>query len=236
MRPVDGLAWQLAQNRTAKDYPFAGGLVPLLEANAAAVPDHPAVIYENDIETYGAFNSKVNRLAHLLLELGCGRDRLVGLCFDRSLHLPAAVWAVLKAGGAYVPLAVDDPDLRLKELIDDAGPRDHFLRRGDRCEAAAVRQACDRRRRGCGWRGSAGPEPRHRHRRRSSRLHDLHVGIHRAAEGRDGGAWGDPQPDRLDAGSVPLGGKAIASCRKRPIPSMYRSGNSFGPSSPALLW
>ena len=64
---------------------------------------------------------KVNRLAHRLLELGCGRDRLVGLCLDRSLDLPAAVWAVLKAGGAYVPLAVDDPDLRLKELIDDAG-------------------------------------------------------------------------------------------------------------------
>jgi amino acid adenylation domain-containing protein len=121
VRPVDGLAWQLAQNRTAKEYPFAGGLVPLLEASAAALPDHPAVIYENDIETYGAFNSKVNRLAHHLLELGCGRDRLVGLCLDRSLHLPAAVWAVLKAGGAYVPLAVDDPDLRLKELIDDAG-------------------------------------------------------------------------------------------------------------------
>jgi non-ribosomal peptide synthetase component F len=119
VQPVDGLAssWR---RTTAKEYPLRR-LMPLLEANAA-LPDHPAVIYENGIETYGAFNAKVNRLAHLLLELGCGRDRLVGLCLDRSLHLPAAVWAVLKAGGAYVPLAVDDPDLRLKELIDDAGP------------------------------------------------------------------------------------------------------------------
>jgi amino acid adenylation domain-containing protein len=118
---VDGLAWQLAQNRTAKDYPFAGGLVPLLEAHAAAAPDHPAIIYERDIQSYGTFNGKVNRLAHLLRELGCGPDRLVGICMDRSLHLPAAIWGVLKAGGAYVPLAVDDPDLRLKELIEDAG-------------------------------------------------------------------------------------------------------------------
>ena len=37
VKAMDGLAWQLAQNRTAKDYPFAGGLVPLLEANAAAL-------------------------------------------------------------------------------------------------------------------------------------------------------------------------------------------------------
>ena len=117
---MDGLAWQLAQNRTAKDYPFAGGLVPLLEASAAALPDHPAVIYENDIETYGALNSKVNRLAHL------ARTTIRAGPADRPLLRSVdsicrrRFRAVLKVGGAYVPLAVDDPDMRLKELIDDA--------------------------------------------------------------------------------------------------------------------
>ncbi|HVR65327.1 MAG TPA: amino acid adenylation domain-containing protein [Verrucomicrobiae bacterium] len=118
---MDALAWQIAQNRTATDYPFAGGLIPLFEAAAATAPEHPAVVFENEVLTYGVFNQRVNRLAHRLRAMGCGRDRLVGLCLDRSLDLPTAVWAVLKAGGAYVPLAVDDPDLRLKELIDDAG-------------------------------------------------------------------------------------------------------------------
>jgi amino acid adenylation domain-containing protein len=118
---VDGLAWQLAQNQTAADYPFAGGLVPLFEAKAATVPDHPAVVFDDQQASYGEFNARVNRLAHRLLSLGCQEDRLVGLCLDRSLDMATAVWAVLKSGGAYVPLAVEDPDLRLKDIIEDAG-------------------------------------------------------------------------------------------------------------------
>lgn len=118
---ADGLAWQLAQNQTAADYPFVGGLIPLFEAKAAAIPGHPAIIYEDRLATYAEFNARVNRLARRLVELGCRRDRLIGLCLDRCFDIATAVWAVLKAGGAYVPLSVEDPDLRLKDIIDDAG-------------------------------------------------------------------------------------------------------------------
>jgi hypothetical protein len=54
-------------------------------------------------------------------------------------------------------------------------------------------------------RGSAGLGTPASHRRRSARLHDLHVGIHRAAEGRDGGTWAIHNRIALDAGSVPPG-------------------------------
>ncbi len=73
------LAWQLAQNQTAVDCPFNGGLVALFERQVENSPDHPAVVYEGEALSYAEFNRAVNRLARLLQDVfqdrGSGADR-----------------------------------------------------------------------------------------------------------------------------------------------------------------
>jgi len=109
-------------NATTKNYPYGDGLIGMLEDMVAANPDHPAVIYRGETLTYGAFNERVNRLAHRLRTEGVGRDKFVCLCLDRSTEMVIAIWATLKAGGAYVPLNTEDPSQRLAEIIQDSAP------------------------------------------------------------------------------------------------------------------
>lgn len=95
----------------------------VFEAQAAATPDAPAVLFESRVVTYRELNEQANRLAHRLIRLGVARGSLVGLCVDRSPELVAAVLGILKAGGAYVPLDPVYPDNRLAlVLADTAAP------------------------------------------------------------------------------------------------------------------
>ncbi|MGO6755384.1 AMP-binding protein, partial [Rhizobium ruizarguesonis] len=72
---------------------------------------------------YGALNADANRLAHHLIELGVRPDQPVAICVERSPAMVVGLLAILKAGGAYVPLDPAYPSERLRQLLDDAGPR-----------------------------------------------------------------------------------------------------------------
>ncbi|KAJ5406970.1 acetyl-CoA synthetase-like protein [Penicillium sp. CMV-2018d] len=63
--------------------------------------------------TYRDLDALSTRLAHCLVSMGVGPDRLVPLCFHKSLWAVVAVFAVMKAGGAPVFL---NPDLSLDRL------------------------------------------------------------------------------------------------------------------------
>ncbi len=110
-------------NATDKNYGYDGGLVAMMERYASETPDHPALIYMDDVLSFAEFNARVNRLARLLRANGVGKDKFVCLCMDRSLELVIGLWATLKAGGAYVPLNVEDPASRVNEIVDDCRPK-----------------------------------------------------------------------------------------------------------------
>jgi len=98
-------------------------LYRLFEAQAARTPEAVAV-EEGDLRvTYGALNSRANRLARRLRALGVGPDVLVGVCMERSLEAVVALLAVLKAGGAFVPLDPGNPVERLSQVLRRAGVR-----------------------------------------------------------------------------------------------------------------
>ena len=94
----------------------------LLTAHAAAHPDATALVTDDETWTYRRFEERTNRLAHHLRGLGVGPGTLVGVCAERTPHLPVAVLAVLKAGGAYLPLDPTYPPDRLRDIVDDARP------------------------------------------------------------------------------------------------------------------
>lgn len=80
-----------------------------------------AVSYEGSTLSYGALNRQANQLARRLHSLGIGRGSLVGLCFERSPDLVAALLAVQKAGAAYLPLDPGLPAERLEFMLKDSG-------------------------------------------------------------------------------------------------------------------
>ena len=65
--------------------------------------------------------SAPTKLARRLQRLGVGPDKLVGICFERSLEMVVGLLGILKAGGAYVPLDPTYPGERLAHMLRDSG-------------------------------------------------------------------------------------------------------------------
>ncbi len=107
-------------NQTAADYPRGKCLHELFEAQAALVPNRPALRFNEDLLSYRGLNERANQLAHFLQALSVGPDSLVGLCVERSAGMMVALLAILKAGGAYVPLNPDNPKPRLAQQLTGA--------------------------------------------------------------------------------------------------------------------
>ncbi|API55157.1 non-ribosomal peptide synthetase (plasmid) [Rhizobium leguminosarum] len=110
-------------NRTEADYPLDLCVHALFEAQVRRAPDAVALVFEEQSISYGALNADANRLAHHLIGLGVRPDQPVAICLERSPAMVVGLLAILKAGGAYVPLDPAYPSGRLRQLLDDAGPR-----------------------------------------------------------------------------------------------------------------
>jgi amino acid adenylation domain-containing protein len=110
----------VAFNDTQVEYPADVCLHELFEAQVAATPDAPALVFEDTRLSYADLNRRANQLAHHLQGLGVGPEVLVGVLMERSVEMVVSLLAILKAGGAYVPLDPDYPRERLQFMLADA--------------------------------------------------------------------------------------------------------------------
>ncbi|KAL1915185.1 uncharacterized protein VTP21DRAFT_7461 [Calcarisporiella thermophila] len=109
-------------NTTQEDYPSDLCLHHLFEQQVACTPEAIAVVYKDQSLTYAELNTRANRLAHHLIDLGVQPDDLVAICVERSPEMIIGLLAILKAGGAYVPLDPSYASDRLREILDGAAP------------------------------------------------------------------------------------------------------------------
>ncbi|TVL91461.1 MupA/Atu3671 family FMN-dependent luciferase-like monooxygenase [Streptomyces sp. SAJ15] len=107
-------------NDTALDVP-AATVHELVERQAAATPDRPAVVQGDGGLSYAELDAEAERLAGLLRERGARPGTLVGLCLPRTPRLVTALLAVLKSGAAYLPLDPSAPAERNDHILADAG-------------------------------------------------------------------------------------------------------------------
>ncbi len=107
-------------NQTVSTYLEGVSLVEMFERQAAAKPDHIALIEADRQMTYAELNRRVNQLAHYLRGLGVGPEVPVGVCIERSMELVVTMLAVLKTGGLYFPLDTQNPGPRIRALLDDS--------------------------------------------------------------------------------------------------------------------
>jgi amino acid adenylation domain-containing protein len=110
-------------NATQVPYPHEKLIHELFEEQVLRTPAAVAVMFEGQSLTYDALNSRANRLARHLQDLGIGPDQLVAICVERSLEMVVGLLAVLKAGGAYVPLEPSYPTQRLQYMLADSAAR-----------------------------------------------------------------------------------------------------------------
>ncbi|MET4429281.1 amino acid adenylation domain-containing protein, partial [Mycolicibacterium sp. 624] len=89
----------------------------LLAAAVAADPDAVAVVDGVRQWSYRELDEASNRLARVLIEIGVGPERAVGVAMGRCAELVLAWWAVLKAGGVYVPVDRGHPVERIATVL-----------------------------------------------------------------------------------------------------------------------
>ncbi|MEV7601138.1 amino acid adenylation domain-containing protein, partial [Kitasatospora sp. NPDC089797] len=102
---------------------WPGTIHGVVAEQAARTPDAPAVTFGDETLSYRELDEAANRLAHHLVELGAGPDRLVALSVERGLSMAVGLLAIMKAGAAYVPLDPAYPADRLAYMLQDSGAR-----------------------------------------------------------------------------------------------------------------
>lgn len=94
--------------------------VASFEQHAAQRPDAVCLVWDGGQMDYGTVNLRANQLAHRLIGLGAGRDRIVAVAMPRSPEQVVAMLAIAKAGAAYLPLDPDAPLARLGVVLQDS--------------------------------------------------------------------------------------------------------------------
>src|SRR5215469_16305067 len=106
-------------NRTEVDYPICV-IQKIFEAQAARVPDRPAVRAADRELTYVELNQRANRIAHRLRQLGVRPATPVALFVTHGVDSIIGLLAIMKAGGACMPLSTDNPKSRLAKQLENA--------------------------------------------------------------------------------------------------------------------
>ena len=91
----------------------------LFEQQAAHLPQHTAIICNDQQLTYAELNAQANQLAHYLRALGAGPEVLIPICVDRSVAMAVGILGILKSGAAYVPIDPAYPAERIEFMLAD---------------------------------------------------------------------------------------------------------------------
>ncbi|MFJ1458212.1 amino acid adenylation domain-containing protein [Nocardia sp. N2S4-5] len=94
----------------------------MIRHSAERYPERVAVVFGDTELSYTQFDSRVNRLARLLLARGVRNGDRVAVYAERSERLPIAFAAVLRAGGVYFPVDPGYPADRVEYMFGDARP------------------------------------------------------------------------------------------------------------------
>ncbi len=94
----------------------------LFETQAARSPHATALVSRDGVLDFATLNERANRLAHHLVALGAGPERVVAVRLPRTSDLMVTLFAVLKAGGTLLCLDPELPEERVAFLLTDAAP------------------------------------------------------------------------------------------------------------------
>jgi amino acid adenylation domain-containing protein/thioester reductase-like protein len=103
-------------------YPDDRTIVGLFEAQAAAEPARPALVYGDATMSYGELDKCATVLAGALREQGVRNGDFVPLVMSGSMALPVAMIAAMKAGAPFVPIDSAWPEERIRTVLAQLKP------------------------------------------------------------------------------------------------------------------
>jgi long-chain acyl-CoA synthetase len=112
-----------------------GLVADLVHGYAQERPEHPALIHEGRVLTYGALDSLMDRVAATLQRDGVRSGDVVSICAASCVEYGAIFLGALRAGVAVAPLAPSSTPQALATMLADCGARILFL---DDAVAAAL--------------------------------------------------------------------------------------------------
>ncbi|MCM6774630.1 amino acid adenylation domain-containing protein [Nocardia sp. CDC159] len=92
----------------------------IFESSCDRAPDALALDGEGITLSYSELDSRANRLAHHLINIGVTEGTRVAILLSRSVHTYVALLAIGKAGGTFVPIDPGAPPNRVAYIVADA--------------------------------------------------------------------------------------------------------------------
>lgn len=93
------------------------------EQRSAVQPEATAVVWQEQMLSYGELNAYANELAHMLLARGVKRNDVIAVYMKPSPDTVISILAILKAGAAYLPVDTEYPADRVKHMLHSSGAR-----------------------------------------------------------------------------------------------------------------
>ena len=87
--------------------------------HVSKAPNSSAVLAWDGTLTYLELDDLSTRLAFHLVDRGVGPEKVVAICFEKSLWTTVCVLGTIKAGGAFLLLDPEHPYSRLQTIVDD---------------------------------------------------------------------------------------------------------------------
>lgn len=91
-----------------------------IKLRAISQPRAPAVSAWDGELSYQELDEYTNRLAGHLMRKGVKAGTILPFCFERSLWTTVAILSILKSGAAFLPLNTNDPEERVRSLLQEA--------------------------------------------------------------------------------------------------------------------
>ncbi len=110
-------------NQNDVDFDNTQTIVSLFARQAAATPQHVAVVYDGRQYTYAEVDVISDHIASYIVDKGLQAEDVVSVLIPRCEWMPIASLGVLKAGCAYQPLDPSYPKERLNFMMQDANAK-----------------------------------------------------------------------------------------------------------------
>ena len=108
------------QTRNAVPRAAPQPFITLFEQHVRLQPHATSLVWDGGSMDYQTLDLQAEQLAHRLVALGAGRDRVVAVAMARSPDLVVALLAISKSGSAFLPLDPDAPVARLAGIVQQS--------------------------------------------------------------------------------------------------------------------
>jgi amino acid adenylation domain-containing protein/non-ribosomal peptide synthase protein (TIGR01720 family)/FkbM family methyltransferase len=99
---------------------LSGPIHELFGRQAARAPEADALVFEEQVLSYGELSRRADRVAAFLAAAGIGLETRVGLCLEPSPEMIAGLLGALETGASYVPLDPGYPAEWLEKRLADS--------------------------------------------------------------------------------------------------------------------